>query len=155
MAHDEAEKDPGLIFYFDDSQIIHQCLELPATQPSTHHSSEVKRKYSCHFGIILFRVGETERQSKMNLYDWLDQVAISLNLVGSLARGAGGQRLRGVFDHLKHKQFAMFRGELVRKLVRLGEEARKGGLSCGTVLEVGGISGCLYAREVPIGPFWG
>ena len=26
LARDEVEKDPGLIFYFDDSQIIHQCL---------------------------------------------------------------------------------------------------------------------------------
>ena len=70
-------------------------------------------------------------------------------------KGIGGQHLRRVFDHLKQEQFATLRGELVRKLATLGEETRRSGLSCGTMIKVGGVSGGLYAREVPIGPFWG
>lgn len=76
----------------------------------------------------------------------------SVNLVKSLMRGVKGQRLKGVFDHMKQEEFAMLRGELVGKIVVLGKEARRAGLSCGTVIEVGGSVGAFMQGRSPLAP---
>ena len=106
----EIERDPGLIFYFEDSNIIHECLNLSAIANLHPPLQRGKKKILVPFCYYPNFVGATERESKMNFYEWLHQVATSLNQVGSLAREIGGQYLRGVIDHLKQEQFAMLRG---------------------------------------------
>ena len=92
--------------------------------------------YYPDFITIIF-IGATVCTSKNNFFEWLDLVATSVNLMKSLVRGVKGQRLKGVYNHMKLEEFAMLRGMLVDKLVVLGEEARAVGISCRTVLEVG------------------
>ena len=73
--NEEVERDPGLIFYFDDSSIIHGCLNLLATANLHPPLQRGKKKILMPFCYYPDFVGATERALKNNFFEWLDLVA--------------------------------------------------------------------------------
>ena len=103
--------------------------------------------------------GVTPAQSRHNHIQWLDTVALSINLQYSFIYDENNQRVPGVFQHLSSEDAVKFKWILQSKTRTWVQQAFNAETLCGDFLEVwggqGSGKGTLFMSPFKLGPFFG
>ena len=103
--------------------------------------------------------GGTSAQSRANLAQWLDDVAVSLGLQYSLVYDEDSHRVPGLFQHLAPEDAAKFKRVIQNKTRGWQQNSITAGLSCRSFVEAGGGQGSgkgtLFLSPFELGPFLG
>ena len=100
-------------------------------------------------------LGTCASQSLANLKQWLDNVVISI-CPDSIAVGARGQRLDGIYHQMREDEADEFLSMLTTKLLDWGVNCHVRGISCGILIKsTTGSERGLKVFQMIVGPFLG
>ena len=156
----EDDEDPGLLFVLFPPTRVHAALALPSVanvRPALQQGKNYCEISDNKSNGVFVLPGANEEQSIINLYKWLDDVAMQLGLQHSLAVAFNGNRIPGLYHHLSVVEEQQFRSRIGFLCQQWHGDCIQHNASAGYVVELSGSTGTakgmLSVVSVGLGPF--